>query len=234
MDAGGVYLRKTNGEPAVRLADGQAFALSPDGETALTMSLGNPPEVALLPTGAGEPVRIRNANITNYEAMDWMPDGRQFVFAGSASGQGVRSYIQGVDGSEPRPITPEGYRFWLGQNAVSPSGEWLAAETDGPPSLFPIEGGEEREIPGVEPGDDFAGWSADGRSIFVNADLGVPQNVYSVNLVTGERSLWKTLAPADTVGVFEIWSVQISADEQSYCYTYGRNISDLYLVEGLR
>ncbi len=229
----GVYLRKTSGEPAVRLGDGQAFALSSDGKMALTMSLGSPPEVVLLPTGTGEPIRIRNDDITNYEAMDWMPDGRQFVFAGSASGQGVRCYIQDVDGGEPRPITPEGYRFFIGQKAVSPSGEWLAAEADGPPSMFPIEGGEEREIPGVEPGDNFAAWSADGRSIFLGS-LEVPQRVYRVDIATGKRSLWKALAPADTVGVLDIWSVQISADEQSYCYSFGRHISDLYLVEGLR
>ena len=210
----GVYLRKTTSEPAVRLGDGQAFALSPDGKMALTMSLGSPPEVVLLPTGAGEPVRIRNDDIKNYEAMDWMPDGRQFVFSGSASGQGVRCYIQGVDGSEPRPITPEGYRFWLGQKAVSPSGEWIAAETDGPPSLFPIEGGEAREILGVEPGDNFAAWSADGRSIFTKGASEVPQSIYRVDLVTGKRSLWKTLAPADTVGVFGIWSSGYALDSR--------------------
>ena len=100
--------------------------------------------------------------------------------------------------------------------------------------MFPIEGGEAREIPGVEPEDNFVAWSSDGRSIFVNPELEVPRRVYRVDLVTGKRSLWKTLAPADWVGVFSIWSVQISADEQSYCYSYGRNISDLYLVEGLQ
>ena len=230
----GVYLRKITGEPAVRLGDGQAFALSPDGKLALTMSLDTPPDVVLLPVGAGESIRIRNDDMTNYESMDWMPDGQQVVFAGSESGQGVRCYIQDIDGGEPRPITPQGYRFGLAQKAVSPTGEWLAAETDGAPSLFPIEGGEEREILGVEPGDNFAAWSTDGRSVFLYAAAEVPQSIYRVDLATGKRSLWKTLAPADTVGVFEIWSVQISADEQSYCYTYGRNISDLYLVEGLR
>ena len=100
--------------------------------------------------------------------------------------------------------------------------------------MFPIEGGEEREIPGVEPQDDFVAWSADSRSIFLRADLEVPASVYRVDIATGKRSLRKALAPADTVGVYELWSIQISADEQSYCYSYGRNISDLYLVEGLQ
>jgi Tol biopolymer transport system component len=209
----GVYLRETTGEPAVRLGDGMAFALSPDGGMALTMSSGPDPELVLLPAGPGEPVRIRNDGIRNYEAMDWMSDGRQIVFAGSAAGQGVRCYIQDIEGGEPRPITPEG---------------------DGPPSLFPIGGGEAQRIPGVEPQDSFVAWSADGRSIFVSPELEVPRTVYRVDLSTGERSFWKVLAPADLVGVIEIWSIQISADEQSYCYSYARNISDLYLVDGLR
>ena len=231
----GAYLRKTTGEPAVRLGDGQAFALSPDGSMALTMSLGPDPELVLLPTGAGEPVRISNDGIRNYEAMDWMPDGRQIVYAGSAAGQGVRCYIQDIEGGEPRPITPEGNRFDLGQKAVSPDGEWIAAEGGGGPlSLFPIGGGEAQRIPGVEPRDTFLAWSADGRSIFVSSKMEVPRTVYRVDLSTGKRSFWKALAPADLVGVTSVWSIQISADEQSYCYSYGRNISDLYLVEGLR
>ena len=233
IDRWGVYLRETTGEPAVRLGDGQAFALSPDGSMALTMSLEPAPELVLLPSGAGEPVRIRNEGIRNYEAMDWMPDGRQIVFAGSAPGQGVRCYIQDIEGGEPRPITAEGYHFWLGQRAVSPTGEWIALEADGPPSLFPIAGGEAREISGVEPEDNFLAWSSDGRSIFVGPYT-MPSTVHRINLATGKRSLWKVLAPADPVGVIGIYAIQISADEQSYCYTYGRNISDLYLVEGLR
>ena len=229
-----VYLRKTTGEPAVRLGRGQAFALSPDRSMALTMSVGAPPEIVLLPTGPGEPLHIKNEGIRNYEAMDWMPDGRQIVFAGSGSGQAVRCYIQDIEGGEPRPITPEGYHFWLGQRAVSPTGEWIAAETDGPPSLFPIAGGEAREISGVEPEDNFFAWSSDGRSIFVSSADELPMTVHRINLATGKRTLWRVLAPADPVGVISTHAIQISADEQSYCYTYGRNITDLYLVEGLR
>ena len=234
IESWSVYLRKTTGEPAVRLGRGQAFALSPDGNMALTMSQEPHPEIVLLPTGAGEPLHIKNEGIRNYGAMDWMPDGRQIVFVGSGSGQAVRCYIQDIEGGEPRAITPEGYYFWLGQRAVSPTGEWIAAETDGPPSLFPIAGGEAREISGIEPEDDFFAWSSDGRSIFVSPRLEVPMMVHRINLATGKRTLWRVLAPADPVGVISTYAIQISADEQSYCYTYGRNITDLYLVEGLR
>ena len=233
LDRWAAYLRKTSGEPAVLLGDGQAFALSPDGSMALTMTKGARPEIVLLPTGAGEPVRIPNEGIRNYEAMGWAPDGRQIVFAASAPGQGVRCYVQDVDGGDPRPLTPEGFTFELGQHPVSPDGEWVAAEADGPPSLFPIAGGEAREIPGVEPEDRFLAWSADGRAVFVGPTA-APRRVYRIDLSTGKRSLWKVLAPADPVGVINTYGIQISADEQSYCYSYTRNISDLYLVEGLR
>jgi Tol biopolymer transport system component len=230
----GVYLRKASGEPAVRLGDGQAFALSPDGNTALTMRLGIRPEIVLLPTGAGEPVHIKNDAIRNYTAMDWMPDGRQIVFAGSAAGEGVRCYVQDIHGGEPTPITPVGFGFGLGQRALSPDGEWIAAQADAAPSLFPTRGGEGRLIPGSGPDDKFLAWSADGRSIFVRAKPEIPGEIYKVDLSTGQRTFWKALAPADPVGVFDVYGIQISADEQSYCYSYSRNISDLYLVESLR
>jgi Tol biopolymer transport system component len=48
-----VYLRKTDGSPAVRLGDGRSQRLSPDGKWALAV-LFTPPQLALLPTGAGE------------------------------------------------------------------------------------------------------------------------------------------------------------------------------------
>src|SRR5438876_649896 len=47
------YLRKTDGSPAVRLGEGAAIALSPDGRWVLSI-LNSPRQTLLLPTGAGE------------------------------------------------------------------------------------------------------------------------------------------------------------------------------------
>src|SRR5260370_35383702 len=49
-----VYARKTDGSPAVRLGDGAGGKLSPDGKWALTVLL-TPPQLMLLPVGAGDP-----------------------------------------------------------------------------------------------------------------------------------------------------------------------------------
>ena len=48
-----VYLRTTDGSAAVRLGDGHALALSPDGKWALSTPHRTPAELVLLPTGAG-------------------------------------------------------------------------------------------------------------------------------------------------------------------------------------
>ncbi|HYX21876.1 MAG TPA: protein kinase, partial [Thermoanaerobaculia bacterium] len=59
-DGGGlgysVYLRKTDGSPAIRLGEGETLALSPDGQWVLAAVVRNAPTpLVLLPTGAGEP-----------------------------------------------------------------------------------------------------------------------------------------------------------------------------------
>ena len=64
----------------------------------------------------------------------WLPDGKGFVFAGAAPGQGLRYYAQSFDGSAPRPITPEGIRFErLSPVVLSRDAKFLAAlDVSGP------------------------------------------------------------------------------------------------------
>src|SRR5262249_60471398 len=53
-----IYLRGTDGSPAVRLGEGEGFALSPDGKWVLAKNLpagGKPSTLFLLPTGPGHP-----------------------------------------------------------------------------------------------------------------------------------------------------------------------------------
>jgi hypothetical protein len=51
---------------------------------------------------------------------------------------------------------------------------------------------------------------------------------------TGRREPWKELMPSDSAGLLAIFGAYFSADGRSYAYTYARNLSDLYLVEGVR
>ena len=58
-----VYIRKTDGSAAVRLGEGLAQALSPDGKWALTI-VQSPPQLRLLPTGPGEAKDLTQAGFT--------------------------------------------------------------------------------------------------------------------------------------------------------------------------
>src|SRR5262249_57930944 len=58
-----VYIRKTDGSPAVLLGEGGAVALSPDGKWAISQTQELPSQFKLLPTGAGEPRDLTKDNL---------------------------------------------------------------------------------------------------------------------------------------------------------------------------
>ena len=79
------------------------------------------------------------------------------------------------------------------------------------------------------------GWSSDSSSFYLMSyRFGHSNEVYKIRLSDGETHLWKELSHPDPVGVVTYWGLQVSDDEQSYCYSYMRNLSSLCLVEGLR
>jgi len=226
-----VYVRKADGSPAVRLGPGVAADLSRDGRLALAgVQSGAVRHLVLYPIGVGEP-RTLPPNALRIEFIQWLPDGRSFVFAGAEPDRGSRVWVQGIDDPKPRPFTPEGYRM----QAVSPDGKLVAAQ--GPDKrlyLYPIAGGEPTPIAGLVAGDMVAGFRQDGRSIFVRRRGEVPLRVMTLDLATGRKELWKELMPADAAGVSTIAPVFVTPDEKSYVYSYTRTLGDLFVVDGVK
>jgi hypothetical protein len=59
--------------------------------------------------------------------------------------------------------------------------------------------------------------------------------VFRVEIATGRRTVWKTLAPADPIGVEDHRErTVITPDARSYCYSYLRRLGDLFVVTGLQ
>jgi hypothetical protein len=83
------------------------------------------------------------------------------------------------------------------------------------------------------PGENFS-WTSDPKYMYVNKWQLLPINVYRLNIVTGQRQLFKELNPVDDTGLCDLGHVILSADGRSYVYGYTRLLSDLYLVTGLR
>jgi eukaryotic-like serine/threonine-protein kinase len=235
-EAGGatysIYIRGTDGSPAIRLGEGNPQALSPDGAWVLALTHKTPAQLFLLPTKAGEPRNATNDSI-NHVAGGFTPDGKQIVFAGNEPNKGVRLYIQDLVGGKPRAISPEG--GGLPVIFVSPDGKFVqGVDAEGRRILYPVEGGDPHPIPGIQPGESLVGFSADSKSVFVHNFAGLPSIVVRVDLGTGKRTEWKQLAPADAAGVDAIGGIGITPDGKSYVYAYPRTLSDLYVVEGLK
>jgi Tol biopolymer transport system component len=100
--------------------------------------------------------------------------------------------------------------------------------------LYPLAGGEPREIPGWSSEDMWVNWSADGHSAYVYRDEKTSAPVYRLDLATGKREQVATLAPGDPAGVTAVLNVRMTADGKTYGYSFSRELSDLFLVEGVR
>ena len=235
-EAGGatyaIYIRGTDGSPAVRLGDGNPQDVSRDGKWVLAANHATPLQLYLLPTKAGESRTVTNDNIDHLAAA-FMPDGKRFVFAGSEPNKGVRLYVQDIENGKPQPISPEGGGLPI--VLLTPDGKYaVGVDAAGTRVLYPVDTGDPRPIPGILPGENPIAFSADGKSLFVHNVAGLPTIVTRVDLTTGKRSEWKRLEPADAAGVDSVGGIIITPDEKSYVCAYTRQLSDLYVVDGLK
>ncbi|HEY3155623.1 MAG TPA: protein kinase, partial [Candidatus Eisenbacteria bacterium] len=71
-ELGALYTRGTDGSPAIRLGDGSAFSLSPDGEWALSSVGLTRSRLELVPCGAGEPRTITTGDL-QIDHVSWFP-----------------------------------------------------------------------------------------------------------------------------------------------------------------
>jgi hypothetical protein len=225
----GVYLRDTAGSPAARLGDGFANSLSADGRWAV-VTRHDVDGIVLLPTGPGQPREVRSAGITTYETAWLLPDDETLVFNGHEAGRPMRAYRMPLSGGPRHPITPEG-TYGVGLAAAS---RLLVTTGSGAASLYPVDGGPPRLVPGAQPGDRPAGWSADGGALWVFRRGELPVPVDHIDLATGRRTPWRRLQPSDPAGVVFVSAVRVAADGGAYAYSYRRIMSDLVLVTGLR
>ncbi|HEX7424712.1 MAG TPA: protein kinase [Terriglobales bacterium] len=227
-----VYIRNTDGTPAIRLGEGGATALSPDQKWAIVQTPSSPEQLRLLPTGAGETQSLTNDSI-NHQWARWFPDGKRFVFSGNEPGRGVRLYTQDVSGGKPKAISPEGVDAVA--FAISPDGQLVVGiGPDQKGYLFSSAGGDPRIVNGMEPGDIPINWSQDAHSIYLYRSGEVPAKVYRLELATGKKTVWKQIAPLDPTGVSTIGPILMTPDGKTYVYGFHRTLGDLYLVEGLK
>jgi eukaryotic-like serine/threonine-protein kinase len=226
------YLRGTDGSSAVRLADGRALALSPDGSRAIVRSDAGALHLELIPTGPGEASRLERSGLKLLAAR-WLADGRNVVVrAQPVTGQ-PRLYVLDVQGGSTRPLTPEALPvdeigWW-----VSPDGESVAVSTGDRLELFPITDGQPRRVPGGSDHMRVVGWI--GGGLLLSEDPLAGGSVVRVDPATGRREAWADIQPQDPAGIMnlDLGTLVVTPDGQGYGYSWHRAISDLYLVDSL-
>jgi Tol biopolymer transport system component len=232
-ETGGLYVRGTDGSPAVRLGDGRSPTLSPDGRWALALSSGVRRGLIELPTGAGESQTISPGEVQVHQAY-FFPDGHHILDLGNAPGShALRLWVQDSAETAPRPISPEGATISY-RSCISPDGKQVAAQDpEGTITIYPVSSGTPAVVPNVQPGDVPVQWTPDGKALLVGRRE-VPSRIFTIDLATGQRKLFRSFSPADTTGLFSNAPPQFSRDLKSYVYTYQRITSDLYIVDGLK
>ena len=237
-EAGGanytVFLRKSDRSPVVRLGEGNAMAISPDGRWALSMLPTPNSPLILLPTGTGDHLQLAAGGVSPEQAATWLPDSKSIVFAGSEPGHRTRLYIQGMEGGNPRAISPEGIISALPGFAVSADGKSVAAiGGDHKAMMFPIDGGTPRVIPGVEEGE-FRSASRPMAGGSTSGSAATFRPITRIEVEGGKREPFKELIPADPSGVERISNVLVTPDGKGYAYCFARLLSDLFVVDGLK
>jgi Tol biopolymer transport system component len=228
-----VFLRKTDGSPAVKLGEGYAFSISPDRRYVISQLPNDTSHITLLPAGAGESKKISIPGFAfDVQAHKWFEDNRRLLVAGSKSGKRSSWWIFDMASEKLQPVTPEGVLsgslISLDQTSV------LAGLKDGGYGFYPVDGGPPQKAAGLENDELPVQWTSDGRSVYVVKGNQIPTQVFRVDLVSGKRTLWKEIMPSDPSGIAGLIAVVITPDGQSYAYTYRRVLSDLYLVPGLK
>jgi Tol biopolymer transport system component len=226
-----VAIRKTDGSAPIRLADGTADTLSPDGRWALSFSRNGPTQLTLLPVGPGQPRSIPLPNLERLQnGTHFLPDGKRIVFNGNEPGHAGRTYVVDAAGGKAAPVTPEGVFATL----PSPDGKFLAGEVGYKLEIFPLDGGPVRHIPNVGPGYVLAQWSADSKALYVFRSGEVPLTIQRLDVVTGKMKPVRQLVPADLGGVVSIAPVITNVDASEFAYSYYQTLSVLYVISGVK
>ena len=77
-------------------------------------------------------------------------------------------------------------------------------------------------------------WEPRGKAIYLYNYHDMPAQIERLDLATGKRSPFKQLLPSDPAGIDHLAPILMSRDGKKFVYGYGRFLSDIYLVEGLK
>jgi Tol biopolymer transport system component len=229
----GLYIQKLGGSAPIRLGDGDAIALSPDGNYALALQHGSPQRLVVVEYNAGTS-QLMPATSFNYQPKgQWFPDSQRILFEANEPGHPIRIWMQKTPSGAPQAITPEGVR--IEGASLNPDGTMVAARCpDGMLRLFPISGGSPVNVPGIQPGDRLVRWRPDGRKLVVMTPIDGGVRLDDVDTTSGARTKGTEIIKPPLPNFVQFTQMLLSTDGGTIVYGADTRVRTLYLAEGLK
>ena len=175
------FLRATDGSDAVRLGEGRALALSPDGQWALVARTSPESHLALLPTGPGEARRLEGGGLM-YRRARFFRDGKQILFDADAQ-LGESSATSRISKRD----LPEVGRGRAGHARLARRAHLRRGRGRRSHALSGQRQGRARSIKGASSWDTLAQWSSDGRAVYGFGEADDKLVIFRLDLTTGRQ-----------------------------------------------
>jgi eukaryotic-like serine/threonine-protein kinase len=227
-----VYVRKTDGSPAIRIgAGGFGTDISPDGKWALVVLPGDAAgRVQIVPTGAGQARSLHWDGIQPVWA-HWFPDGHRILLSASTPGKPASDFVTDATGATPKALAPE-RSLWSG---ISPDGHFFLTVERGARVMQSMDDNSTQPIRGLEDVDRALAWSTDARHLFVVDPTPTGFAIFKLDLSTGVKEPWQVIKPKDQIGRRPTANpVAITPDGHWIAYTSGTQLGQLYRSDTLR
>ena len=227
------YVVRADGSGAVPLAPGDGADVSPDGSSALVVSFDGK-KILVAPLSMGTAREVPNPDGLEYEGNPgWLPDGKRFVVVGRRGSEPSRAYVvDAATGAAKAGGAPGGNWLEFRHPVVSPDGRSVILDdAQGARLLWPLDGGAPQPIPGFTAADTPLSFTEDGRGLFVHGK-GLPIAVEKLDIATGRRTPWTTIAPADSAGLRNAVAT-MTPNGKYWTLTTPTLLTDLFVIDGL-
>jgi hypothetical protein len=230
-----VYMRSVDGSPAVRLGSGISMRFSPDGQWVLATRFRPEPDLLIYPTGFGQASSLRSPEIERYLWAGWHPDGEQiFVIGSNESSTDCLFRGHRSQPSWSKVWDEEVILDWTDGPPIAPDGNRLALRrSDHSQVILDVTSGAVTPLGDLARDDEPIQFDVSGRMLYLMNMAGVNPRVDRLDLETGERTHLREIRPVNPTGVIATTAPVMTPDGKRYAFTLVRQLTDLFLVEGL-
>jgi Tol biopolymer transport system component len=227
-----VYVRKSDGSAAVRIAGGGYGAdISPDGKWALVLFAGDPAaRLQIVPVGPGQ-ARVFHWDGIQPQWAQWFPDGHRILMHANQPGLPEALFITDADGATPKEVVA-GSAPW---KAVAPDEKSIMVYQNEALVVRSLSDGTSKPISGIQASEFPIAWASDSKHVFVQAPVATGINIYKVDIESGQREMWQTITPKDAVGLRPMTiPAGITPDGRWIGYMYRTQLGQLYSSDTLK